>query len=865
MEAKERGGGEAINPTRLMRARINDRLARAARYPVTLIVAPAGFGKTVALRDFVETSRLEAVRCNVGRDDGTLLTFAYRLSEALEPAAPTVLAAFAAMQQRLLSSDQPARRLADWFAEHLKRTICTVVVDDLHYAHDSAIALLAEVIERTGDRIKWIIATRSDAGIPVASWIAYGRMDLPLGEDDLRFTDDEALAAADEAQAGIENDEVLSLRGFTEGWPVALAIALRTRTHASDLRSAAAGTREMVYRYLAEQVFTGLAHEEQAFLLETSVFSAFDVGIGEALGHSAEFVARVRQSVAFVTTVSPGEYRYHDLFREYLESELRARGEPIWQRALIRAGGILEARGDAVSALQLYVKAGETAAILRMVERSGLHLFERGQLDVLSAALQSLSADQRGSNATAIGLSAMLEAARGRFEIAERDFTAAIAAAPPGELRLALVHRYAIELVRHDRDCAALLEPYANDRTLPALWRVPVLGTLATTLVRAERIAEAITTIERALELLDAGASDEVRARLHQQAAYVYQFSESRERARTFAQMAVDLALACDLCEVAARAYSVLYTLAYDEDDPIALLGILDKLGECARKGGTNQVRVFGLIATYEIEAERGNEPELDRLERALGESPAILPRTRAESLLPALALRAAWRSEFARAYELLQGTVDPQAPRDRRALRRAEIAVYAFAAGFTEAGEAMARDAAAALDGSGVGSRRSARTQLTLALAELAGGRPSAAYRHITSAERQIGPAMRRLRAFAHAIRNVYCLQLEQTEPATLAAALERMRSEHLGGVARLIERLPLGSLTQQGYALLTPSERAILWMLVKGASTKDVAAQTERSPQTIDTHIRSICRKLQCSGRREAVALAVGEGWIE
>src|SRR6185312_10276608 len=115
--------------------------------------------------------------------------------------------------------------------------------------------------ERTTGRISWIIATRSDAGLPVASWLGYGRIDVPVGEDDLCFTEDEALAAAEDAQANIASQEVGALRDLTGGWPVALSIALRTRTHALDLRTATAGAREMLYRYLAEQVYAGLSDQ----------------------------------------------------------------------------------------------------------------------------------------------------------------------------------------------------------------------------------------------------------------------------------------------------------------------------------------------------------------------------------------------------------------------------------------------------------------------------------------------------------------------------------------------------------------------------------------------------------------------------
>jgi DNA-binding CsgD family transcriptional regulator len=108
--------------------------------------------------------------------------------------------------------------------------------------------------------------------------------------------------------------------------------------------------------------------------------------------------------------------------------------------------------------------------------------------------------------------------------------------------------------------------------------------------------------------------------------------------------------------------------------------------------------------------------------------------------------------------------------------------------------------------------------------------------------------------------------VELDQADPATAAAALERLRAEHLGGLARLLAAIPFGRGEQPfGPGLLTPAEREILQQLVTGASTKDIAARTGRSPQTVDTHVRSICRKLNCSGRREAVAVAIGERWLD
>ena len=141
--------------------------------------------------------------------------------------------------------------------------------------------------------------------------------------------------------------------------------------------------------------------------------------------------------------------------------------------------------------------------------------------------------------------------------------------------------------------------------------------------------------------------------------------------------------------------------------------------------------------------------------------------------------------------------------------------------------------------------------------------GRSASAHRLIADAERLLAPTMRRMRVLTNAVRALYRIQLEAAEPTSLSRALERLRAEHFGGLARLISALPLVRPTEASFTQLTPAEREILQLLARGASTKAIASETGRSPQTVDTHVRAICRKLACSGRREAVALAAARGW--
>jgi LuxR family transcriptional regulator, maltose regulon positive regulatory protein len=850
-----------------MRSRVNERLGRAARFPVTLIVAPAGFGKTVALRDFLATSRIEAVRYDVPREDRTLLAFAHGLARALSSVAPAAASTFPQLQSRILQEASPVATIAEWFGEHVRRTVTTVVIDDLHHASVDArvIDLVVALIERTTGRMNWIIATRSDAGLPTASWLGYGRIDVPIGEDDLRFTEDEALAAADEVRANIASDEVAALRELTGGWPVALSIALRTRTHATDLRIATTGAREMVYRYLAEQVYSGFSPELQASLLDTSVFSSFDATVVDALDGSSAVLSELRRSAGFISEISTGTFRYHDLFRDFLESELRRSGSDRWKITHLRGARILEDRGDAARALALYTLAADRPSVARLLAERGSDLYERGEAEAISAALALLDPAD-AADARILAVKAISLAGRGHFDLAERDFLDATARAQDAAVRLSIVHRYALELIRQGHDATALLEPYAADESIAPEQRVPLLGTYATALARGGLMERAVQTIATAIAAINADVSDVERARFYQQAAFVHQLLPDRGNAWNYANLAIELAQMQGLFDVAARAYSILYTIVYDdEDDPIESLALLDRLIEAARKSGGVQTRMYGLLASMDIEVDRGDDVAIERLDREITHAEATLPQTSAETLLPARALRAAWNGDFVTAYDVLAVGGDKVSGNERSALRWAEIALYGAAAKHIDQSRnaiARAQDSLASVKR---GSRRTVRARLMLALTELVRGHTNAAHHFLSEAESDLPRNARRLQAFSQAVRTLYRRALGQGEPAEVAAALERLRAAHFGGVARLLAALPLPSGGGGSYGVLTPAERDILALLAQGASSKEIAGRTGRSTHTIDTHIRSICRKLECSGRREAVALAIRSGWVQ
>ncbi len=154
-----------------------------------------------------------------------------------------------------------------------------------------------------------------------------------------------------------------------------------------------------------------------------------------------------------------------------------------------------------------------------------------------------------------------------------------------------------------------------------------------------------------------------------------------------------------------------------------------------------------------------------------------------------------------------------------------------------------------------------SARCLLALALAQ----RGDAA-----AAENTVGRI-----AFASAVqrkhfgpfRDAVLAFVRQSRPEgpQLEPALGRLRGTLLAGYAPLVERLRDRDRAEPREAGLSAAERAVLAHVQRGLSSKEIAAAMSRSPQTVDTHVKSILRKLNCRGRSEAVYVARRRGLLD
>jgi len=237
-------------------------------FPLPCWSLQLGYGKSVGASP-VPSQFATAVRAvRLRTEHATLLSFLRGFAEALGESAPHATTALAGAYQRNHASPKRGSDLARWMNVHLESFSGVVAIDDLQIADDDPeIARFLTALIEGKQRAHPVdfsppdrrLGFRLEAGSPIAmpTWRSTNTI------CDLRF--EEAAAAA--RDLGLRSVRMSSaIARPNEGWPAAMSFALRTSTRSSDLRNVSAVTREMIYRFLAEQVYGTLDDEERSLL-----------------------------------------------------------------------------------------------------------------------------------------------------------------------------------------------------------------------------------------------------------------------------------------------------------------------------------------------------------------------------------------------------------------------------------------------------------------------------------------------------------------------------------------------------------------------------------------------------------------------
>ena len=482
-----------LRPHVVLRPRLLERLNEGLHRKLTLISAPAGFGKTTLVSQWLAGCHRPAAWLSLDEGENDPTRFLTYLVAALQ----TIAATIGEGVSGVLQSPQPPPTEAILTA--LLNDMTTIsdqfvlVFDDYHVIEAKSVdQALTFLLEHLPPHLHLVIATREDPPLPLARLRVGGHL-TEVRVTDLRFTHSEAAAFLNQVMGlGLSAQDIAALETRTEGWIAGLqlaAISLQGHEDATGFITSFTGSHHFVLDYLVEEVLHQQSESIQNFLLRTSILDRLCGPLCDAvlLAPSASgqaTLAYLEHANLFIVPLDNERrwYRYHQLFAELLRQRLHqsiasspAEAESRVNELHIRASQWYEDHGLEIEAFHHATAAHDIERAERLIDGKGIPLHFRGAVTAILNWLDSLPAtvlNARPSlwmryaslllvNGQTTGVEEKLQAAEAALQGAElndktRNFLGQIAAA---RATLALTRYQAETMLAQSRRALEYLHP----------------------------------------------------------------------------------------------------------------------------------------------------------------------------------------------------------------------------------------------------------------------------------------------------------------------------------------------------------------------------------------------------------------------
>jgi LuxR family transcriptional regulator, maltose regulon positive regulatory protein len=376
--------GGRVPPSRralVARSRLTDRLAvRPAHRPrVVLVSAPAGFGKTTLLSQWLlgEEDRAHVAWVSLEPADNDVRRFLTRVTTALERRIEGFPADVRTLVQAAQTPNVEAVVASLVAALDEVEGAVVLALDDYHVIDAPAVhESVTSLVENLPPQASLAIAGRADPPLPLARLRSRGDL-LELRAADLRFTAAEAGQFLNDVMGlALATDEVVALDDRTEGWAAGLqlaALSLRGRDDAQRFVTEFTGSHRFVLDYLVEEVLSSQPEDVRQFLLATSVLPRLTGRLCDAMtgrDDGQQLLESLERANVFVVPLDDDRlwYRYHHLFADALRARLRS-GQPDLVPGLhAAASDWFAAAGDVTEAVVQALDADDPERAADLVE-----------------------------------------------------------------------------------------------------------------------------------------------------------------------------------------------------------------------------------------------------------------------------------------------------------------------------------------------------------------------------------------------------------------------------------------------------------------------------------------------------------------
>ncbi len=395
-------------PNVVFRPRLIERLNEDFHCKLTLISAPAGFGKTTLVSEWIARNERPTAWLSLDEGDNDPARFLAYFVAALQ----TIEANIGQGVLSALQSPQPPP--GEVILTALLNEITAIsddfvlVLDDYHVIDAKSVDnALTFLLEHLPPRMHLVIATREDPQLPLARLRAGGQL-TELRVTDLRFTPSEAARFLNQVMSlNLATEDIAALETRTEGWIAGLqlaAISMQGHQDNTSFIKSFTGSHHFVMDYLVEEVLQQQSESVQTFLLRTSILDRLcgplcDAVLLDSAASGQETLEYLEHANLFIVPLDNERqwYRYHHLFAELLRQRLHqsiasstAEVQSRVNELHIRASQWYEDNGLELEAFQHAAAANDIERTERLIEGKGMPLHLRGAVTTILNWLESL-------------------------------------------------------------------------------------------------------------------------------------------------------------------------------------------------------------------------------------------------------------------------------------------------------------------------------------------------------------------------------------------------------------------------------------------------------------------------------------------
>ena len=396
----------------------------AGERPLTLVSAPAGFGKTTCVCEWTASLTRPVVWLALDNSDDEPLQFLRYFIAALQKIDGTI----GRELESVFSSGQIPR--TDFCAAALINDIdrlaqpFLLVLDDFHIIQDRTILEILEKLIVSGQKnLHLVLITREDPPLPLGRMRA-NNLITEIRVSDLRFNSAETHTLLNELmELSLSSIDIARLEDRTEGWAAGLQLAglsIRGRANPSAFISGLSGSHRFILSYLTEEVLSRQPEDIQSFLLQTSILDQLTGELCDFLtgrSDSAILLERLLSSNLFLVPLDDDQlwYRYHHLFADLLRSQqARLSREQTRQLHSRAVAWFLEA-GLVSEAIRHSLAGEDYATATRLLEAHTLDLVMQGNAKTVEGWIKAVPDDWQPKTPRANLAFAWLHLVRGNY------------------------------------------------------------------------------------------------------------------------------------------------------------------------------------------------------------------------------------------------------------------------------------------------------------------------------------------------------------------------------------------------------------------------------------------------------------------